>query len=317
MLRLRPLALACAGLTAASGAFGPGALAADCPAVTVADPMGVAAGAYPQQYELAEFQSLASCTLSFSENPDIAALNAKIVGNSAELAPVAERLPAEPLVVAPYEAIGTYGGTLNALSNATEAGTSDLLSIRHVNFVRYSDDLATIVPNIAKDWQWNDDYTELTFFLRAGHKWSDGAPFTAHDVKFWYDDLNFDTNVIEKPKDFLLVGGERMQVEVVDDQTVKFLLPAPKPGLLAHFATSYAQGFQPKHFLGQFHPKHNADADKLAQELGFENGYEVISFYYGNSDWTDTPTPMLRRSGRRSPNMPEADTMPTLESHHH
>jgi len=42
-------------------------LAADCPAVTVADMMGVGAGAYPHQYELAEIQSLANCTLTFRE----------------------------------------------------------------------------------------------------------------------------------------------------------------------------------------------------------------------------------------------------------
>ena len=63
------------------------------------------------------------------------------------------------------------------MSNATEAGTSDFLAIRHVNLVRYSDDLQTIVPNVAKGWEWNDDFTQLTFFLRKGHKWSDGHPF--------------------------------------------------------------------------------------------------------------------------------------------
>ena len=52
------------------------------------------------------------------------------------------------------------------LSNATEAGTSDLLSTRHVNFVRYADDLTNIVPNVAKAWKWNDDFTQLTFHLR-------------------------------------------------------------------------------------------------------------------------------------------------------
>lgn len=299
--------LAAAGLMVFAGA-----VAANCPPVTVADMKGVAAGKYPQQYELAEFQSLASCTLSFSANPDAAGLNERIIGNP-KLPPLAERLPSEPLVVAPYDSIGVYGGVLDALSNATEAGTSDLLSIRHVNFVRYSDDLTTIVPNVARDWSWNADFTELTFFLRKGHKWSDGAPFTAADVKFWYDDLNMDTNVIEKPKSFLLVGGKRMEVEVVDDHTVKFKLPAPKPGLLAHFATSYSQGFQPKHFLGQFHPKHNADADKLAQAAGFKNGYEVIAFYYGSSDWTDTPSPLLRDPAR-IPKLPAA-VVPTLESH--
>ena len=287
------------------------AQAADCPPVTVADPMGVAAGAFPQQYELAEFQSAASCTLAFKENPAIGDLNGRIQGNPS-LPPVAERLPEEPLVVTPYDEIGRYGGVFDALSNATEAGTSDLLSTRHVNLVRFSDDLKTIVPNVAKGWEWNDDFTQLTFFLRKGHKWSDGAPFTAEDVKFWYDDLNFDTNVIEKAKDFLLVGGVRMTVEVIDPQTVRFNLPSPKPGLLAHFATSYAQGFQPKHFLGQFHPKINPDADKLASSMGFENGYKVISAYYGNSDWTDTPSPLLAHPDKVA-KMPAA-VVPTLES---
>jgi len=289
------------------------AQAASCPAVTVADDKGVPSGAYPQQYDLAEFQSLANCTLSFSANPDSAALNSKIRGNPALPSDLANRLPSEPLVYAPYDAIGKYGGTLDVLSNATEAGTSDFLSVRHVNLVRYSDDLQTVVPNIAKGWEWNDDFTQLTFFLRKGHRWSDGAPFTADDVKFWYDELALDPKIMEKPKDYVLVGGEPMTVDVIDPQTVRFNLPAPKPGLLSHFATSFAQGFQPKHFLGQFHPDVNADADALAQAAGFENGLAVIKAYFGNSDWTDTPVPLLN-SPDRVANLP-ADTMPTLESH--
>ena len=289
------------------------AQAASCPAVTVADDKGVPSGAYPQQYDLAEFQSLANCTLSFSANPDSAALNGRIRGNPALPSDLANRLPSEPLVYAPYDSIGKYGGTLDVLSNATEAGTSDFLSVRHVNLVRYSDDLQTIVPNIAKGWDWNDDFTQLTFFLRKGHRWSDGAPFTADDVKFWYDELALDPKIMEKPKDYVLVGGEPMTVDVIDPQTVRFNLPAPKPGLLSHFATSFAQGFQPKHFLGQFHPDVNADADALAQAAGFENGLAVIKAYFGNSDWTDTPVPLLN-SPDRVANLP-ADTMPTLESH--
>ena len=304
----------CAGFVLITAQFGlsGAAVAADCPTATVKDMMGVAAGKYPQQYELAEFEKLAGCKLSFQGNPDAEMLNGKIRGNPA-LPALNERIPMEPLVVAPYHSIGQYGGTLDVLSNATEAGTSDFLSVRHVNFVRYSDDLNTIVPNVAKDWEWNDDFTQLTFHLRKGHKWSDGHPFTAHDVKFWYDNLALDSKVIEKPKDYVLVGGERMTVDVVDDHTVRFNLPAPKPGLLAHFATSFAQGFQPKHFLGQYHPDINPDADKLAQAAGFENGLEVIKAYFGNSDWTDTPTPMLNAPDKVG-KLP-ADTMPTLESH--
>ena len=288
------------------------AQAADCPAVTVDDPMGVASGAYPQQYELAEFESLANCTMTFSENPAISALNGQIRGNP-DLPALADRLPDEPLVVAPYASIGQYGGVFDMMSNATEAGTSDFLAVRHVNLVRFSDDLQTIVPNVAKSWEWNEDFTQLTFTLRKGHKWSDGAPFTAEDVKYWYDNLALNPNIFEKPKSYVLVGGDPIDVQVIDPQTVSFNMPAPKPGLLAHFANSYAQGFQPKHFLGKWDPELNPEADAMAVAAGFENGLEVLSNYYGNSDWTDTPTPMLR-SPEKVANLP-ADTVPTLESH--
>ncbi|MEL6103030.1 MAG: ABC transporter substrate-binding protein, partial [Pseudomonadota bacterium] len=127
--------------------FAGSAAMASCPAITLNDTMGVAPGAFPQQYELAEFEAAAGCEMTFSTNPEIAALNAEIQGNG-DLPPLAERLPSEPLVMVPYEMIGTYGGTFDALSNNTEAGTSDFLSIRHVNLVRYSDDLQTIVPNV-------------------------------------------------------------------------------------------------------------------------------------------------------------------------
>lgn len=285
--------------------------AADCPAVTVAKDMGIK-GKYPQQFELSEFEKLAGCKLSFNGNPDAAAMNGRIRGNP-ELPSLADRLPQEPLVVAPYDSIGKYGNTLDVLSNATEAGTSDFLSIRHVNLVRYSDDLQTVVPNIAKDWKWNSDYTQLTFFLRKGHKWSDGHPFTADDVKYWYDNISLNADIIKKPKDYVLVGGERMEVVVLDPQTVQFNLPSPKPGLIAHFATSFAQGFQPKHFLGKWDPKLNADADKNAKAAGFENGLAVIAAYFGNSDWTDTPSPLLNSPTKVS-KLP-ADVVPTLESH--
>ncbi len=304
---MKKILLSSAALAACAGA----AMAA-CPAVTVSDPMGIAAGAFPQQYELAEFQGLADCSMEMSENPDIAAMNARIRGNP-ELPALAMRLPSEPLVVAPYDMIGSYGGTFNAMSNATEAGTSDFMSVRHVNLVRFSDDLTTIVPHVAKSWTWNDDYTQLTFVLREGHKWSDGQPFTAEDVKFWYENLNMDTNVIEVPKAWLLAGGEQMTVEVLDPLTVRFNMPAPKLGFLAHFANHYGQGFQPKHFLGQFHPDINPDADTLAQSFGFENGYDAIKAYYGSSDWMDTPTPMLAHPDKVA-NLP-LDAAPTLESH--
>jgi len=91
-----------------------------------------------------------------------------------------------------------------------------------------------------------------------------------------------DSKIREKPYDYLLVAGKKMTVDVIDAQTVRFNLPAPKPGLLAMFATSYCLGFAPKHHLGQFHPDVNPNADKLAQDAGFENGYAVLTWIISN-----------------------------------
>ena len=141
---MRRLLITTALLTSATSAW------ADCPAVTMQDRMGVDSE-YRQQVELSVLQQTAGCALTFSDNPAIEELNARIQGNS-NLPPVAERLPEEPLVVIPFDSIGQYGGVLDGMSNATESGTSDLLSLRHVNLVRFSDDFQTIDPEIAKDY---------------------------------------------------------------------------------------------------------------------------------------------------------------------
>jgi peptide/nickel transport system substrate-binding protein len=264
-----------------------------CPTVTIADRADVAPGEYPRQYELTDFQDAAGCELNFSENPDIADLNARITRNP-ELPPVEERLPEEPLVIVPYEAIGAYGGQFHALTNATEAGTLDFLSTRHVNLVRYGDNYQTIEPNVAKGWEWNDDFTEVTFFLRKGHKWSDGQPFTTADVEFWMNDLILNPDVYPETPGWATFGDATMTVEVIDDTTVKFVFPTPTPGILSFFATTYIQPFQPKHFF-----------DQAMEETGMSLA-EAAKEWYGNSDWKDVPSPLLDGS---------ADyVMPTLES---
>lgn len=289
------------------------AQAADCPAL-VGDK---ADGKFPHIFvDKAAFEAKHNCTLTFKGNPDAQKLNQQIKGNPEKLPAVEQRLPEEPLVIAPYHAIGSYGGVFSGISKATESGTSDLLSVRHVQLTRYSDDLATVVPNVAKSWVFNDDFTELTVKLRKGHKWSDGKPFTADDVVFWYNNLTMNPKVTKKPQDRFLSGGQPWTVEAIDPQTVKITTARPQPGLPAMFATDYAQPFQPKHLLAQFDPKSNKDADALAQKLGFKDGYDALTFYFGQSDWKDIPTP-INKNKAQSDKMVAAGypaTAPTLEA---
>ncbi len=286
---------------------------ANCPAVTGPD----AGGTFPHLFELDAYQQQHNCTLSLRANPAIAELNARIQGNPELPASVAERLPKQPLVIAPYSRIGHYGGVLDGISKATESGTSDLLSVRHVNLLRFSDDLTTLVPNVASDWEWNEDFTELTLTLREGHKWSDGEPFTADDIVFWYNHLIMDKAITESPKDRFLSEGKPMKVEALSPTRVRFTLNSPRPGLTAMFANDYAQPFQPRHLLGRFHPAINPEADALARSLGFDDGYAALKFYYGQSDWKDVPTPLLKdqEQVKRLLAAGFPAVTPTLESH--
>jgi len=247
--------------------------------------------------------------MEFSGNPNAAALASEIAHIEGSIPDVGDRLPAEPLVMQPAEEIGTYGGTFRALSRANEAGTADILSVRHVSLVRFAPDLVTIVPNVAKSWEYNDDFTELTFSLREGHKWSDGSPFTSEDVRFWLEDLHLNTDLVsvEGRRGQVMFGGEPIAIEVIDETTFTFKFATPAPGFLATLAISFWQPFQPKAWFEKYFLDSNPDANELAVSLGFEDWVDAVTSLWGPSDWKDVASPFLTGRG--------ADWTPTLESY--
>jgi len=281
--------------TTAAAAPAPTTTAADnsCTGTTASE----LAGQYPGQFELAEYESAAGCTMSFSENPDIGSLAGQITHITGDLPAVADRLPAEPLVIAPSESIGSYGGTLNGLSRANEAGTSDLLSFRHVNLVRFAPDLVTILPNVAKAFEFNSDFTELSFTLREGMKWSNGEAFTSEDVRFWLEDLVENQEIAGDLRSNFIIGGEPLGIEVIDDLNFKLIFGAPTPGFLGTLATTFIQFFQPDEFLKQFHPDYSsvANTDKILEMWSPSNWKDVGSpWLTGTGDvWTPTLEPFI------------------------
>jgi ABC-type transport system substrate-binding protein len=88
-------------------------------------------------------------------------------------------------VVAAGTLLITIAGAESALAEIPMMGVFN-------NLVLYKQDVAqnslqSIVPDLATDWSWNEDGTELTFRLRSGVKWHDGHPFTANDVNCTWD----------------------------------------------------------------------------------------------------------------------------------
>ena len=266
-----------AGALVASAFFGGSAsLAAECP--TVADPKGLS-GAFPEQVEVEEAKA-ANVTLTYSENP----LFADDV-KAGKLPPVAERLPEQPLIELPYAECGKYGGTIEGTSRAPTSGTSDILSWRQAVLVRIGDDLRTIVPNVARSWKWAEDYKSIVFELRKGHKWSDGQPFTADDVVFFFEDIIENKDLSPETTS---EWGVNVHAKAIDPTHVELKFDEPFPGLLTYMATSgsYFSTFAPRHFFEKFMPKYNPKANDDAKAAGFE-------------DWTKWFVELLQQIARR------------------
>src|SRR5438552_14810561 len=74
---------------------------------------------------------------------------------------------------------------------ATVASEGPMMGVFN-NLVVYKQDIPqtsvkSIIADLATGWSWDEDKTRLTFRLREGVKWHDGAPFTAKDVQCTWD----------------------------------------------------------------------------------------------------------------------------------
>jgi peptide/nickel transport system substrate-binding protein len=203
---------------------------------------------------------------SFSEAPMLADLV-----QAGTLPPLAERLPPEPFVVTPTNAVGTYGGTFFGASMAPET-TSDFQLGMVTGLFRFSNDLSENYPEVATGYEFSDDYTSCTITLREGIKWSDGEPFTADDLMFYFEDWQFDTDIQPTVAGQWVVGGERIGVTKVDDFTVEFTFAVPNPAFnLIHYSGAPAEPWRARHYAEQFHIKYNRDASQAATTAGYDS----------------------------------------------
>ena len=174
-----------------------------------------------------------------------------------DLPPLEERMPADPLVVKPYEKVGIYGSTWRSGSTGKSDGAWQSRTMAWEDLLRWKPDLTEIIPNVASAWDVTDDGKEWLFYLRKGMKWSDGHPFTADDFVWWYENHILNDELSPSKPSWMKPGGELGTVEKVDDTTVKFTFSAANGLFLFRLANS--QPFLPGHYLEQFHIAFNKD----------------------------------------------------------
>jgi peptide/nickel transport system substrate-binding protein len=169
-------------------------------------------------------------------------------------------------------------------------------TVSYENLMRWSPDWAKVIPNIAESVEVNDNATAFTFHLRTGMKWSDGAPFTADDIRFWYEDLFLNPEFTPSPAEpFINVDGSPLGFEMIDATSFTFTFAEPKGLFLQYLATArpldIATVRYPRHYLEAYHPKYNAEVQKEVEAAGQTNwvGLMVDKSNY----WTNTEVPTI------------------------
>lgn len=216
---------------------------------------------------------------SYNEAPTLKALV-----DSGDLPPVEARLPEEPLVDNPFESVGKYGGTLRLgmVSGSTYYPATVYLADYMLGLDRAGQE---IVPNIAKEFEFSNDKKTLTLHLRKGMKWSDGDPFDATDIMFWYEAGLLNDELLPVKPSWLRPGGTLVEVQRIDDYTVSFTFGVPYETILYYIGSAGFSGgqgialggiFSPEHYMKQFHIDYNSKANELAKQEGYDNWNQLF-----------------------------------------
>ncbi|MEM7507722.1 MAG: ABC transporter substrate-binding protein [Pseudomonadota bacterium] len=192
---------------------------------------------------------------------------------------VVERVPQDPLIVdltSRNRVPGTSGGVLRMfISRAKDVRY--MSAYGYARLIGYAPDY-TLQPDILRDVDIEDRGHRIVLHLRRGHRWSDGAPFTTEDLRYWWEDvaLNPELSPAGPPVE-MLVDGIPPVVEVIDDVTIAYEWPAPNPRFLPALAQARpVYIYRPSHYMKKYHGKY-ADPAKLKERIGekFRNWAEL------------------------------------------
>ncbi len=214
--------------------------------------------------------------------------------DAAALPPVAERLPEQPLVVdlkAKGREPGKPGGDIQTLIG--RAKDARLINVwGYARLVGYDEKL-NLVPDILESFDVEDDKV-FTLHLRKGHKWSDGAPFTSEDIRYWWEDIVGEPSLSPSgPDPFMLVDGRPPKFEVIDETTVRFTWDGPNPLFLPTLAAARPPFmYRPAHYLKQFHIKYG-DKEKIEKQVQEARASSWAALHNAMDEMYDATNPDL------------------------
>jgi len=123
---------------------------------------------------------------------------------------------------------------------ATDASSGDIVGLVFNGLLKYDEHLS-VVGDLARSWDVSPDGLTITFHLREGVRWHDGAPFTSEDVRFTYERLIDPLVKTPYSSSYELIES----VDVLDPLTVRVRYREP----FAPALESWMIGIIPKHLL--------------------------------------------------------------------
>lgn len=109
---------------------------------------------------------------------------------------------------------------------AVDQTSKTIQSLLHADLVHIDRANHSVYPNLAADWEMSADGRSYTLTLRDGVRFSDGHLLSVDDVLFSFR-AYLDERVQSPQRDLLVVGGEPIGVEKVDERCVRFELAQP------------------------------------------------------------------------------------------
>ncbi len=224
------------------------------------------------------------------------------------LPPVAERIPDVPMIVdleAKGRTFGNQGGTLRTMVTRSK-DVRQMVVYGYARLVGYTPEYE-LKPDILRDIEVEENRRYI-LHLRPGHRWSDGAPFTSDDFRYWWEDVVGNDEITPTgPPEFMKVDGALGRVTFPDKYTVVFEWDSPNSNFLPLLAQASPPFiYRPAHYLKQFHVNY-AESEALYEEVRAARVKSWAALHNKRDnmykfDNPDQPTlqPWLNASGRSS-----------------